>query len=247
MRRAGAALRRCGVMVALVLATAAVAGEGPAGAVEYRVTEVKRKLVRESEEGAERLAAGAELASGDLLRTGWFSRALIAAPARAATFRLSARTRVRLAHEVPGVLLEVERGRLRAVLDALVGGEETPRMVTTPSAVLAVRGTGYGVEVAGDGGTTVTVLEGVVEVTDRAGTSAPLEVRAGWAVRVAADGSTGRPFRHRLDPESWDRGGRPGRMAPGGGEGTRGPGGSEPQQPPSGGGRRGGGSGGHGG
>jgi len=68
-------------------------------------------------------------------------------PARGALFYVESKTTFRLAHGRPGVLLELERGRLRGVFEPAAEGDDRERLVTTPSAVLAVRGTEYGVEV----------------------------------------------------------------------------------------------------
>ena len=59
--------------------------------------------------------------------------------------------------------------------------------VTTPVAVIGVRGTRFTVEVAGDGATAVAVAEGVVSVTTSRNEEYPLT--AGRAATVAADGA----------------------------------------------------------
>ncbi len=96
------------------------------------------------------------------MRTGWRGRAVVEVAAQAARFEILPSTRARLGGPQPGVLLVLERGRLKAVFDALTGSHD--RLVATPGALLAVRGTRYGVEVAADGRATVAVFEGTVEV-----------------------------------------------------------------------------------
>src|SRR5260370_22980935 len=62
------------------------------------------------------------------------------------------------------------------MVDKLVGSE--PRVVQTPGALLAVRGTQYDVEVEDGGKTTLKVTEGTVEVRSHLRTE-PLLVHAG--------------------------------------------------------------------
>lgn len=175
--------------------------------LRYRVAEVKGKLLRETPEGTERLAAGAELRPGEVLRTGWRSRAVIEVPERAATFVIGPRTRVRLTAEVPGGLLEMECGRLRAVFDRLTGAPPIERIVTTPTAILAVRGTEYGVRVGRSGTTAVNVFAGVVRVQDRQRRYAPVEVRAGYGTSVGRGQAPAAPEPHGLSAERWEQGG----------------------------------------
>jgi hypothetical protein len=100
----------------------------------YEVTEVKRKLFREQPEPEIQLEVGARPAAGELLRTGSRSSAEIVSPEFAATFLLRSKTRVRLAGDRPGVLLEIERGGLRALFDALSADDPPERLVATPPA-----------------------------------------------------------------------------------------------------------------
>ena len=130
--------------------------------IDYRFDEVRRKVTVSSATGDSRASAGVGARSGDRVQTGWFSYALLAAPRYAARFEIFAGSDVRLASDTPGVLLSLERGRLKAMFDKLTG--EEPRMLRTPGALLAVRGTRYGIEVGRDGATTLAVFEGVVEV-----------------------------------------------------------------------------------
>ncbi|MEJ2189360.1 MAG: FecR domain-containing protein [Acidobacteriota bacterium] len=197
--------------VAGILSLAVVAAAPSSNAptpLTYEVTAIKHKLFLE-EQGRERtLQQGDHATSGDALRTGWRATAELAVPARAAFFHLGSSSRFRLAHDRPGVLLELERGRLRAVFGPEKPGDGTAqeRLVTTPSAVLSVRGTQYGVEVAKNGETSLVVFEGVVEVTETSGIGGPVQVRAGETCRVRSGKPPSAPQHHQMSPQAWDRG-----------------------------------------
>lgn len=197
--------------LALVLVGAALAAgalpEEPAP-LRYEVVAVKRSLAIVEADGERPLAVGDHAVSGDTLRTGSRSSAELEVPERAALFKVAAKTRFRLAHGQPGVLLELERGSLRAIFGPLTGGEEQERLLTTPSAVLAVRGTDYGVEVEKDGDTAVVVFAGTVEVRDTTGIGEPVRVEAGQTVRVRHGRAAGDPAPHGLSGADWDRGRR---------------------------------------
>ena len=198
-------------ILGLAVLTAAPSADPPTP-LTYEVTAVKHKLFLE-EQGAERtLQKGDHATSGDALRTGWRATAELAVPARAAFFHLGSSSRFRLAHGRAGVLLELERGRLRAVFGPETRGDGTPqeRVVTTPSAVLAVRGTQYGVEVAKNGDTSLVVFEGVVEISEAGGIGGPVQVRAGESCRVRSGKPPSAPQRHQMSAQAWDRGSSPG-------------------------------------
>jgi uncharacterized membrane protein YgcG len=241
------------MLVTVVIGAAALAAE-EAQPPSYQLTVVERKLFRDSPAPETQLDSGASVTAGDLLRTGARSSAEILCPEAAARFRIAAKTRARLASEAPGVLLELEEGRLHALFEKL-GDGPAERLVTTPSAVLAVRGTEYGVEVDGKGDTTVTVFEGEVEVVDVGRLGESVRVGAGRYTRVRHGQPAQPPTQHEMTRRDWDRGGRPDQPPPATGPGF---GGSGEGGPPgdagagsigggaqSGGGARGGG-GGHG-
>lgn len=196
----------------LVMISAAIGPSAPDGDVQptplrYDIVSVHRRLSKETTDGNwQRLAAGDLALSGERLKTGLWSAAELEVSARSARFHLGPRTRVRLAAELPGVLLEVDRGRIRALFDK--GDPDAPveRLVATPSAVLAVRGTHYGVEVDSDGYTEVVVFEGVVEVSDLARSALPVAAHAGQVVGIQAGGLPEPPRDHRIGPADWDRG-----------------------------------------
>lgn len=118
-----------------------------------------------------------EAHGGDLVRTGWRGRATVSVDAVASRFEIYSGSRVKLASDKPGVIVLLERGRLKAMFDAITGNDE--RIVETPGALLAVRGTRYGVEVDRSGETIVSVFEGLVEVRPFDPAVQPLLVRPG--------------------------------------------------------------------
>jgi hypothetical protein len=197
------------VLIALALATlAAVSASEPPAILEYEIITVKRHLSLETTDGERALEAGDRAKSGDFLRTGSRSRAELAVAENAARFVVSSKTRFRLAHDRPGVLLEIERGSLRAIFGKLPEGDERERLVMTPSAVLAVRGTEYGVEVEKDGDTSITVFEGTVEVWDIGGIGKRMFVKAGETTRVKKGKAPSRPKPNGLSSHDWDQGRR---------------------------------------
>ena len=189
----------------LVAMSAAPGAEEPE-TLTYDVIAVKRKLLLATEDGERQLDVGARAHSGDALRTGSRSSAELAVPARGALFHVEAKTTFRLAHDRPGVLLELERGRLRAVFEPAAEGDDRERLVTTPSAVLAVRGTEYGVEVEKDGDTSVMVFEGTVEVRDAKGVGEAVSVHAGESTRIRRGRAAAAPRPHAVSRGDWDRG-----------------------------------------
>ena len=193
------------IVLALAMLAALAASETPT-ALEYQVVSVKRQLLLETDDGERQLQAGDIARSGDSLRTGSRSRAELEVVDRAARFVLASKTSFRLAHDQPGVLLDIQRGSLRAIFGALAGGDDRERLVTTPSAVLAVRGTEYGVDVQKDGDTSVTVFDGTVEVWDIGGVGERVRVQAGQQARIKKGRPSSTPKPHGLTADDWDRG-----------------------------------------
>lgn len=213
----------------------------------YVFEEVKSKVVRTpSGDGAKgvRVSAGDPAEAGDLVTTGFFGRTVLAVPSRAARFEVFSSARVRLAGGEPGVLLVLEKGRLNAAFDAFTGASEA-RRVAAPGALLAVRGTRYGLEVGPGDETVLAVFEGTVEVLPSGG---------GPSLRVERDeycvfGPKAPPRKEQMgragmSEKSWgSRGSRmaePGSKGPG--SGSQGPAGGGIQGRPAG---SGGGRGGH--
>jgi hypothetical protein len=195
------------IVLSLATLAAAAASEAPA-VLEYDVVAVKRELLLETNDGERALQAGDHAHSGDVLRTASRSRAELSVTEYSARFVVSSKTSFRLAHDRPGVLLEIERGSLRAIFGKLSEGDTRERLISTPSAVLAVRGTDYGVEVEKDGDTSVTVFEGIVEVRDVGGIGEKTLVPAGQWTRVKRGKAPSTPKPHGLSSHDWDQGRR---------------------------------------
>lgn len=238
-------MKRIPALLAVLLAAAGlVLAQDPAERpLEYRFDEVKSKVLRSpggDESRAARVAAGDLAAAGDGVRTGLFGRTLLSVPERAARFEVFSSTRVRLAGPEPGVLLVLESGRLKAAFDAFTGASEE-RRVAAPGALLAVRGTRYGLEASPEGESTLAVFEGTVEVFPADGTPS-LRVAAGefCAFGPKSPPRTGRMDRSGMSEKSWgSRGpgtieGQPGGPGPGSPQGPADPG-TQGRRPTSGG------------
>ena len=230
-------MRRAILIAILALAMpGAATDETDTVEITYDVVTVKGKLFLEVEPEPEKLNEGDHAVSGDRLRTGSSSSATLGVPTHITVFRIDPKTTCSLAHDRPGVLLHIERGRVRAMFGEYSGND--PRLVTTPSAVLAVRGTDYGVRVKKNGETRVVVFEGVVEMIDPTGVHPPTRIQAGQQTRVRSGRPVEAPSPHRLTPMDWDLGrnapgdpgfgadpgGHPGAGSPGSGAGTSGSG-----------------------
>ena len=195
--------------VAVVLGSALLVVAGEPAAPSYEVVELKKKLFREEPAPEILLEVGARPEAGSLLRTGSGSSADILCPQNRALFRLGSKTRARLSGEAPGVLLVLEKGRVHALFEKLTGAHQSERTVVTPSAVLAVRGTEYGLEVDGKGNTTITVFDGEVEVRHMDGLGETIRVRAGQYSRIRKNKPPQPAKQHNMGPSDWDRGQRP--------------------------------------
>lgn len=214
--------------------------------VDYRFDEVRRTVTVVSNDHKTAAAKGTKAQGGDKVQTGWFSYALIASETHRAKFEIFSTTDVELASSEPGVILSLSRGKLHAMFDKITGSE--PRIVKTPGALLAVRGTQYTVEVDKTGNTTLDVNEGTVEVRSPLRHD-PTLVHAGEAANFGRDlppsvhqsphGREGQPQGHNGQPGSQPPNGghhgggsgMPGQAPPGGGHGAPPP---PPQPPPSG-------------
>ncbi len=202
--------RIIGVLVAAIAVLGAAPDPAPEYPFDYEVVAVKRHLVLVTDDGELELRPGDRAQPGASLRTGSRSSADLEVAERAARFHIGTKTSFRLAHGTPGVLIDIERGSIRAIFGMLLEGDESERLITTPSAVLAVRGTEYGLEVEKDGDTTLVVFEGTVEVRDRTGTGDVVQVQAGQSTRIRKGRPLGAPSPHGLTSGDWDRGRRVG-------------------------------------
>lgn len=243
-------------LLALLAFTAAVPAPAPvSNPVDYRFDDVRRTVTL-SNAAAQNAPAtkGLRAQSGDKVHTGWFSYALIASEKHRAKFEIFSSSDVLLASDEPGVILSLERGKLHAMFDKITGTE--PRVVKTPGALLAVRGTQYLAEVRSSGETVVDVYEGTVEVRSPLA-KAPMLVHAGesstFSRRRPPSNAAPTP-RERQRPQDRERnegnrppqngqpnGPQPGRgpngpsgpNGPEDGRGQHGPGSGSPQPPPS--------------
>lgn len=193
----------------------------PPPAFAYRFDQAKRSVYRRPQGDPAKevkVSKGESAASGDTVRTGWLGQAILAVPERSVSFEVFADTEVRLAGGEPDVLLVVRHGRIKALFQALLEGRAQERRVSVPGALLAVRGTKYGVEVDRKGNSSLVVFEGVVEVL-RPGTGMePVRVRAGeWAAFGSGMAPRVEPMGMRgFSERSWNQGMRPdGTMSPG--------------------------------
>lgn len=188
----------------------------------YRFDEVKRTVYRApAGNPSQEIPArrGDPAWPGDRVRTGWLGQTVVSVPERKTRFEIHANTQVRLAGGEPGVLLEVQRGRLKALFEALTEGSREERRVAVPGALLAVRGTRYGIEVDRKGRSTLAVFEGVVEVLGTTPGMAPVRVKAGeWSSFGPGRPPTVETMHGRgFGETAWGQGMRPdGSMAPGG-------------------------------
>ena len=201
-------VRRWLLPVAAAVGFSVVAANEPA-TPSYEVIQLKKKLFQEEPLPELQLEVGARPEAGSLLRTGSGSSADILCPENEALFRLGSKTRARLSGEAPGVLLVLEEGRIRALFEKMTGVNQPERLVATPSAVLAVRGTQYGLEVDGKGNTMITVFEGEVEVRHMDGLGETIRVRAGQYSRIRKNKPPQPAKQHNMGPADWDRGQRP--------------------------------------
>lgn len=151
------------IVVSLLLGLLAGSSTGAQQApIDYRLDEVRRSVTLTHAGKQQRADKGQLATSGDTVATGWLSYAMIASERHRARFEIFGGTSVRLTSDTPGVVLSLDRGRIRAAFDKITGSE--PRTVQTPGALLAVRGTKFDVEVDRSGNTTLDVFEGIVEV-----------------------------------------------------------------------------------
>ena len=165
------------LLASLIVLAAAGTTAAQQSSPDYRFDAVKRTVtVTTAAQPALRASKGQLAHGGDQVSTGIFSYALIASEHYRARFEIFGSTDVTLSQGAPGVILSLERGRLRAAFDKITGNE--PRVVKTPGGLLAVRGTQYDVTVDKSGQTTLDVVEGIVEVRSPL-VPQPVLIRAG--------------------------------------------------------------------
>lgn len=204
----------------LATLTASVLAAVEPNALTYRFDEVTSKVLRSrggDEKNEARVAVGDTAASGDFVRTGFWARTIVSVPERKTRFEISSSTRARLAAGEPGVLLTLEKGRLKAIFEALTDGSAEERRVAAPGALLAVRGTRYGLEVDGDGKAFLAVFEGTVEVLPTLPGAASIKVHADEVCTFGAKSAPrSAPMRSMgMSEGSWGMHGGTAGMAPG--------------------------------
>ena len=169
--------------------------------IEYRFEQVRSNVVVVSPVQTFHAAAGTIAYGGDRVRTGWLGHTVVGVPQKAAHFEIFGSSEVILSPESAGVILSIHRGRLSAVFDAIAGNE--PRAIRTPGALLAVRGTRYGVEVHRDQRAVLVVFEGAVEILSPLNAE-PMIVRAG---QISEFGPRRAPQTRQMHPgtteEAW--------------------------------------------
>lgn len=183
-------------------------------AFTYRFDEVKRSVLcwPGGDPAQERkVAKGDQAFTGDGVKTGWWGQALLSVPERQARFEVYANTQVQLAGGEPGVLLVLTQGRIKALFQRLAEGAPVERRVAVPGALLAVRGTRYGVEVDPEGRSTLVVFEGVVEVLQQGPGLEPVQVKAGqWTTFGPGKAPKAEAIpAHGLGERAWGQGLRP--------------------------------------
>ncbi len=136
---------------------------------------------------------GTILRSGDEVRTGPNSKAVIELP-DGHTIQLAPGSVFRVLDEDNGIF-ELISGRIRAIIKKFAKRFE----VRTPAAVTSVRGTEFTLDVGNDGTTTVTVLQGSVEVRDLASNaSVSLEPSQGITIPKVPGGLQQQDMRGRV-------------------------------------------------
>lgn len=125
------------------------------------------QITRQTAGGASRvkLRAGDELFAGDVIKTGAFGRVVVGLKDGSQAI-ISENTTVEIkdTNNSPRTIFNVLRGKTRIKIEKL-GGKPNPYRITTPTTVIAVRGTIFDVFVKDDE-TKVFVVEGEVSVAN---------------------------------------------------------------------------------
>lgn len=180
--------------------------------LSYRFEDVTGKVLLDRNERATKVRPGDSGRGGDIVRTGWLGRATVSADRAASRFEIYPGSRVVLASDHPGVLVKLEAGKLKAIFDALTGNDD--RLVETPGALLAVRGTRYGLEVDKTGRSRLMVFEGTVEVRPFDPAVEPVLVRTREMCEIRQGEQLRRqPMPVHINENTWGRRGAP---SPGG-------------------------------
>ena len=162
--------------------------------VEACVSSVSKDVERmRAGRGPFAVKRGERLEAGDVIRTGVNARVVIALSdgSQVVVFANSSVTlkEFRTPHSMRE-LLDITLGRVSVKIRHL-GKQPNPYRVSSPAASIAVRGTGFLVDVQPDGETRVAVSEGLVEVASLADPGEKRLVAAGQQVIVAMRGRIG--------------------------------------------------------
>ncbi len=127
---------------------------------------------------------GQVLPAGTLVETG-NGRLLLVLRTDESEILIQPRTRLVVKEPAPGAwnALDIAIGRIRAYIRKRTGGNP-PFQMGTPSAVIAVRGTRFDVEVNARGVSEIDVFEGLVEVAAPGIAGASVLVSPGFSTRV---------------------------------------------------------------
>jgi hypothetical protein len=126
---------------------------------------------------------GEQLPPGTILDTGSGRLLLRLSDGSEVLVRAHTRLRVQQPSSTDPSYFQLLLGRIRALINKRTGGA-VPFELGTPSAVIAVRGTQFDVEVNSRNVTEVDVLDGLVEVYGRNATGGSVLLEPGYSTRV---------------------------------------------------------------
>lgn len=133
-----------------------------------------------------RLQKGQMLPSETIIETGKGSLVLAFADGSQVLLKPQCRAVIKAPEQASGNFLELVLGRLLAKVQKRLGQEPSFKL-GTPTAVIAVRGTFFGVEVNKKQRTYVQVYEGLVAVSATDLPGAPVMLRPGFATQIDLD------------------------------------------------------------
>src|SRR6266849_5210324 len=135
---------------------------------------------------------GEQLPPGTILDTGSGSLLLLLSDGSEVIVRSHTRLQVQQPSLADPSYFQLLLGRIRALINKRTGGA-VPFELGTPSAVIAVRGTQFEVEVNSRNVTEVDVVDGLVEVIGRNATGGSVLLEPGFSTRVGMDGGPEQP------------------------------------------------------
>jgi FecR-like protein len=160
----------------------------PPADVEGQITEVKGQVhVVRGQASPARLQKNDTVQAGDEILTDRKSSAIMRMP-DGSTVRIYPNSHIVLRTEAGNwkEFLQVLLGNVRVQIEKL-SGRPNPKSVTTPTAIIAVRGTIFGVQVERSGDTRVGVGRGLVSVANQLRPADEVLVKAGQSVWVRRD------------------------------------------------------------